>query len=408
MLRVATGGRTRAPALIIAVLLGTGSVVGVLAPACRVSAEPATAEAQARYRELIRKALDEYALGNWPEAKVYFREAHALWPNARTYRGLGLICYESRDYVEAISFLEQALVHPEQPLSEKLAGEVQRVLGEARLFVASLEVLPSAAEVTIDGQAALRSSDGKMLVDPGLHHVQANAPGYVTLYSTVKADGGNQLTLQMEPQRSVSTDEPSPPLAADARLSSGQDRGPGHESSLLGPLLAPVGVAGLAGGWGFYLLRQTPRRALPPTLEPAPLRSDIGKFRTYGWLSMSSAIVGTGLLAVSEYYWLPDEPSLPPWAWVIGGAGVAVAVTGIALGAFGTHCDIADTYRDCQAVTSDILFGPLLAVHALPLLSVPLVYALRSAFRNREVRVAVSWTGDAIHGGGVLNVTGRF
>jgi hypothetical protein len=74
----------------------------------------------AEYRELIRKALEEYELGNWAEAKLFFSDAHRLFPNARTLRGLGLVAYSLRDYVSATDQLVQSLSSNVRPLTKEL------------------------------------------------------------------------------------------------------------------------------------------------------------------------------------------------------------------------------------------------------------------------------------------------
>src|SRR3954462_10962838 len=91
------------------------------------------------YKELIRKALQEYQLGNWAEAKVFFSDAHVLFPNARTLRGLGLTTYALRDYVQAIGYFEASLRNPVQPLSPQLQAGVRELLDQALRFVARVK-----------------------------------------------------------------------------------------------------------------------------------------------------------------------------------------------------------------------------------------------------------------------------
>jgi Flp pilus assembly protein TadD len=61
------------------------------------------------YREAIEHGLAEYRAGNFAEARALFLRAHAISPNARTLRGLGIVEYELRNYAEAIVRLRQAL-----------------------------------------------------------------------------------------------------------------------------------------------------------------------------------------------------------------------------------------------------------------------------------------------------------
>jgi hypothetical protein len=173
--------------------------------------------AEAHYRELLHKALQEYELGHWSEAKVFFSEAHALRPNARTLRGLGQTCYESRSYVEAIGFLEQSLASQVQPLTDDMRHDVERFLTEARGFVSRLvvQLAPENAELRVDQQPAKRNPDGSVSLDPGEHVLSVQAPGYASLTRTVNANGGNEIPQQLSLQP-LAYSEPVPLAVAVA------------------------------------------------------------------------------------------------------------------------------------------------------------------------------------------------
>jgi hypothetical protein len=188
---------------------------------CLLSAAPLRAEdappgKNAQYRELIEKALQEYALGHWPEARVFFGDAHALWPNARTLRGLGMTCYEERSYVEAIGYLEQALENKTQPLTPKLSTEAKGILLQAKRFVTSalVEITPSGAKVSIDDQPAKLRPSGIVMLNPGEHSLQVSHPGYHTEHRTLHAEAGRELRVQID-LRSV---EELQPVAAGASV----------------------------------------------------------------------------------------------------------------------------------------------------------------------------------------------
>jgi tetratricopeptide (TPR) repeat protein len=116
----------------------------------RAWAEPATQTAN--YEDTIRHAVEEYSLGHWTEARFFFARAHALNPNARTLRGLGLTCYESRNYVEAIGYFKQALLSTEQPLTDKMRADLTQLLSQSEQFVTRVIVTldPSTAELEVD------------------------------------------------------------------------------------------------------------------------------------------------------------------------------------------------------------------------------------------------------------------
>src|SRR5688572_33225726 len=98
------------------------------------SLEELPASGDAAYDNLIKKALIEFNLSHWGEAKAYFQRAHQLRPSARTLRSLGLTSYEQRLYVSALGYLRQALVSQERPLTPEMRVQVQNEIEEARSF----------------------------------------------------------------------------------------------------------------------------------------------------------------------------------------------------------------------------------------------------------------------------------
>src|SRR5262245_443922 len=78
----------------------------------------------AGYQAQVDLGRSEAAAGRWEEARVAFRKAHALYPNARTLRGIGMVAFEIRDYVDAARQLELALAEPRRALDETQRREV--------------------------------------------------------------------------------------------------------------------------------------------------------------------------------------------------------------------------------------------------------------------------------------------
>lgn len=151
------------------------------------------------YRELIEQALSEFKHKNWPEARVLFRRAHDMSPNARTARGVGVVSYEMRDYVQAVLALSAALADNRQALTESQKKEVSSLLARARTFVGSYALVldPEDAEVRLDGAPLERDSDGRVLVSFGTHTLQASAPGYQTSTSKISVEGGERGELRV-------------------------------------------------------------------------------------------------------------------------------------------------------------------------------------------------------------------
>jgi hypothetical protein len=396
--------------------------LGILAVVCllaqgQVSAQSTPSSAnQAQYRELVKKALQEFSLGHWTEARVFFADAHAIWPNARTFRGLGMACYEARSYVEAIHFLDQALTNQTQPLTPKLADEARGILEQARRFVSKLELdtEPADAAVMLDDKPLERGDDGSVLLDPGEHELRATAPGYHSLDRSVVAEAGNPISLHL-PLRSVN--EPVAPPSAAVKLSLPQPVLPARPSLHLdgqepgvAATLSVMGVAGIAVGWVYFIVRQqTVERVYDQVVHGQAIRtSDTTAGRTQGIVSLSAAGAGSILLGVAEYFWLPDDASVPTWAWVIGTVGIAAGLTGLGFAIFGSHCDVGDNRVQCQEPAADLFFGPLLIAQALPLITLPIMYALRNRTIARDVQVGLQWRGQKLGDGAQLTISGRF
>ena len=98
--------------LLIGALLGLApSLAGAQGPAVDQApvAKPTDSQDPAGYPELVEAALSEYHLGHFEEARGLLRKAHALFPNARTLRVLGMAEFELRNYATAAGYLEGAL-----------------------------------------------------------------------------------------------------------------------------------------------------------------------------------------------------------------------------------------------------------------------------------------------------------
>lgn len=151
------------------------------------------------YKDLIEQALAEFRLKNWPEARVFFRKAHELSPNARTLRGLGVVSFEMRDYQQAVQHLSAALVDARQVLNEAQRSECEGLLARARTFIGSyqLTTAPSTAQVTLDGANLVRGQDGLVLVPFGDHLLRVTADGHRETTLRLRVQGGERAELNI-------------------------------------------------------------------------------------------------------------------------------------------------------------------------------------------------------------------
>ncbi|MDB4977759.1 MAG: hypothetical protein JWN48_6100 [Myxococcaceae bacterium] len=162
--------------------------------------ERADSETQTpEYRELIEQALSEFKHKNWPESRVLFRRAHEISPNARTQRGIGMVSYEMRDYVNAVLSLSAALADSRQPLTDTQRKECEALLSRSRTFVGAytLKLEPPQADVSLDGAALARDAEGHVLVPFGEHTLRAVAPGYQDSNSKLSVQGGETGELRI-------------------------------------------------------------------------------------------------------------------------------------------------------------------------------------------------------------------
>jgi hypothetical protein len=226
--------------------------VGLLA---LLSTASTRADDSAEYTRVIKEAVVEFDNGNWIEARVLFQRAHALNPNARTWRSLGLTAFELRRYVDAIAELEAALAEQRKPLNDKARAEVTQLLQRAREFVAvyRVSVQPEGAEVIVDGKStSLR--DGQLFLDPGSHSVIVRAPGYLEQRQDLKIDEPRreQLSIELkvagveEPQDTeapVATAAPAAPAPAQTEA-----RRPRVWTWVLGGAAVATGAVGLGLG----------------------------------------------------------------------------------------------------------------------------------------------------------------
>lgn len=169
------------------VLSMTAAIAHGLALAAFTQVSVGSAQAQEpieppAYRGVVREALSEYTAKNFPEARALFAEAHRLYPNARTLRGLGMTAFELRSYRESIAYLSEALASQVKPLDGSLRAETERLLARAERFVGklNLEVNPASAEVLLDGNLIQVAAGTPLLLEVGEHALEFRADGYTS------------------------------------------------------------------------------------------------------------------------------------------------------------------------------------------------------------------------------------
>jgi hypothetical protein len=190
-------------ALTCVVLAHSATSVPVCAQApqdARPSAEaPDADEEPAGYRKLVADALAEYEAGHFEESRALMQRAHALFPSARTLRGLGMVSFELREYGESVRELEQALASEVRPLSGELRAQTQRLLERARSFAGrlTLSVEPGSTRVFLDGVELGPSASREIVLSVGEHALEFRAEGYLAERRSVRIVGGENELLRI-------------------------------------------------------------------------------------------------------------------------------------------------------------------------------------------------------------------
>lgn len=254
-------------------------------------------EAQSReYRRKIAQAVSEFDAGNWAEARALFTQAHALDPNARTLRGMGMCAFEMRAYAEAIETLEASLAERRRPLTRRQRRSVEALLARARSFIGVYRVHVERADatLTVDDAAPTLEADGSIVLPLGEHVFEARRDGYLTERRRVEVRGGEQLevslALQPEPPPVVTTVGSSIPDGALALLLAGG-----------GALLAEAGLI----GWLVDRQGELDTCLGPPEGfvcdNPGPLEAQ--RDAALG-ISIGGGVVAIGLATVGIIWWL--------------------------------------------------------------------------------------------------------
>jgi hypothetical protein len=171
------------------------------APVQPASAESAAMDAQdpPGYPALVQAALEEYRQRHFEEARSLLIKAHALFPNARTLRVLGMAEFELRNYGMSTKYLEECLASTVRPLDEAMRRDVEGLLARAKGFTVLLKVYvePATATVRLDGEPTEVGLDAPFRVTAGDHQLEAEAPGYERQIRRLELVGGDEQLLRL-------------------------------------------------------------------------------------------------------------------------------------------------------------------------------------------------------------------
>jgi len=241
-------------------------------------------------------------------------------------------------------------------LAEHVA-ELGRAVGAARVIVvartASGAISLSAGQVPASGAAVMGDAtpvahDDGAGVDHAVRTLLETAPAAVA--SSGPGPGG-----------------PAPPRAPE---------GPSTGVRVAGWITTGTGVAGLVAGWLFWSQLQSRESELAILGPMAP-----GLFESQQSVDdarlpvLISGLAGGGLATIGLPLLLPASDGVPWWTWIAGAAGAGLA----GFGAFELAADGDCIGTPCTRTEQPAVLGVLLLAHAAPLLTLPIVYLVRTA-----------------------------
>lgn len=183
-------------------------------------------------------------------------------------------------------------------------------------------------------------------------------------------------------------------------------KGPPRGQFIAGVTLASLGTASLLAS---YALTATADTSAADDMVAFPSNDNQAR-----WLNLRSGMyytgaVGAGLLVTAMPLALPYHRKPPWWAWLCGGAGVALAATSITLAVTAPSEPDASRVADPQgyvgrAKRTDPAFAT--GVTAAPLLTVPLLYLLRRD--EKRTRASLTPQMSVSRAGGFFAIEGRY
>jgi hypothetical protein len=182
----------------------TFTAVALLAMSvCPALPAAAQQEPGSKYNEILQRALEEFDLGNWQEARALFRKAHQMNPNARTLRGMGMAAFEMRSYLAALEDLEASLREQRKPLTDEQREQVKKLIERTKTFLGRYHIEAEPPEVTlqVDGETKDLGAEKTLVLELGEHEIVAMASGYQEQRQTVTVEGGEDkmLSFMLEP-----------------------------------------------------------------------------------------------------------------------------------------------------------------------------------------------------------------
>jgi len=165
------------------------------------------AQSYSSYSELIEDALHEWESGHWDESRGLFRAAHAIRPNARTLRGIGMASFELRDYAESYRALKASLDERRRPLDATQREQVTALLERVRARVGFVTVRTNSPDtvIEVDGVPVADTARTPIVLGLGRHDIVVRL-GERSSSTSVTTLGGDEQTIEIDLREAQAVD----------------------------------------------------------------------------------------------------------------------------------------------------------------------------------------------------------
>ena len=212
------------------------------------------------YTEAVDLGVSEFDAENYTEARAHFARAHALYPNARTLRALGMVAFELKRYAECARYLEEALASSERRLEGDKRAHTEKLMERANGYLARYNLdIPPSATVVVDGNPTTLAAGDELVLEAGDHVLEFRAPGHITSRRPLTVQGAERDTLHVALARVEPADKQIARGPASGAPS--EDKRPGGRPVYKNPWLwtaLGVVVAGAAATTAVLLTRDGP------------------------------------------------------------------------------------------------------------------------------------------------------
>ncbi|QQR91069.1 MAG: PEGA domain-containing protein [Myxococcales bacterium] len=285
-------------------------------------------------------------------------------------------------------------VHEEDEMRMLDALSLGRSLEAKEVFIATL-LTPTV--IRID---RIDVNEAKVLASVVFRTSDTSEPSLSQVAKALKDEVSMDFTGPVP--KETATWQPNGPLEFSELSEDGSLPEENTSPGVLGYVLGGLGLAALGTSWVFYGIAASKvsdfEKALPSDTNYLSLQNSANNSVLPPLLIGGS---GALLTTLALPMFLPSDDSLPWWSFAFLGAGAALAATG-AVVMLSEDCDgrVCTNTRDTQAL------GGLLMEHAVPLLSVPFIYAIRALFDDSED--APLPAARASRDGFMFSLSGRF